>query len=184
MSKTFQDQHEITHHLPRPILPVQAQDHAKVQLNYISRIGLLDVSHPSRSHGRTELITKFINLLSNCSTFVHPNVIRKTEISAYLLKKFNKHNNSNNLKKNNNVNNHNDLNNYNNTCSPCDSVQKPQFQKMSSIMCTIPLFKTCIFLTNRPFCRQPEYMQYKAELNLPQNAIQEKNSLHVDFGIH
>ena len=122
-------------------------------LNCISRLrmGLLDVSQPSRLHGRTELITKIINLFSNCSTFVNPNVIRKTEISAYLLKMFNKHNNSNNLKKHNNVNNHNDLNNYNNTCSPCDSVLKQQFQKMSSIMCTIPLFKTCIFLTNRPF---------------------------------
>ncbi len=30
MSKTFQDQQAITHHLPRPILPVQAQDHAEL----------------------------------------------------------------------------------------------------------------------------------------------------------
>ncbi len=30
MSKTFQDQQAITHHLPQPILPVQAQDHAEL----------------------------------------------------------------------------------------------------------------------------------------------------------
>jgi hypothetical protein len=52
----------------------------------LNSIGLLDVSQPSRSHGRTELITKVINLFSNCSTFVHPNVVRKTEINAYLSK--------------------------------------------------------------------------------------------------
>ena len=36
------------------------------------------------------------------------------------------------------------------TCSPCNSVLNPQFQKMSSIKWTIPLFKTWTFLTNRP----------------------------------
>jgi hypothetical protein len=30
MSQTFQDQQAITYHLPRPILPVQAQDHAEL----------------------------------------------------------------------------------------------------------------------------------------------------------
>ncbi len=40
------------------------------------------------------------------------------------------------------------------------------------------------FLDEQALCRLPECMQYKAELNLPQNAIQEKNYLHVDFGIH
>jgi hypothetical protein len=29
MCKTAQDQQAITHHLPQPILPVQAQDHAE-----------------------------------------------------------------------------------------------------------------------------------------------------------
>ncbi len=40
------------------------------------------------------------------------------------------------------------------------------------------------FLDEQALCRQPEYMQYKSELNLPQNAIKEKNYVHVDFGIH
>ena len=36
------------------------------------------------------------------------------------------------------------------TCSPCDSVLNPQFQKMSSIKGTIFLFNTWTFFTNRP----------------------------------
>ncbi len=65
-------------------------------LNSIGRIVLLDVSQPSYSHGWTVLISQTVNLFSNCSTIVHPNVVRKTKINAYL-KKFNKHNNSNNV---------------------------------------------------------------------------------------
>ncbi len=53
----------------------------RTMLNSIRRIGLLDVSQPSRSHGRKEPITKIVNPLSNCSTFIHHNV---TKINAYL----------------------------------------------------------------------------------------------------
>ncbi len=75
-------------------------------LNSIGRTGLLDVSQPSRSHGRTELITKIVNPLSNCSTSVHPNVTRSTRTFEH---NANNHNNSNfvnNYKKHNNHNNH------------------------------------------------------------------------------
>ncbi len=63
-------------------------------LNSIGRLGLLDVSQPSRLHGQTELITMIVNPLSDCSTFVHPNV---TKINAYLRTKSNNHKNGNNV---------------------------------------------------------------------------------------
>ncbi len=46
------------------------------------------------------------------------------------------------------------------------------------------LIQNMHFLDEQALCRQSEYMENKAELNLPQNAIQEKNYLHADFGIH
>jgi hypothetical protein len=92
--------------------------------------------------------------------------------------KFNKRNTSNNLTK------HNNLNNYNNTCSPCDSVLKPRFQKMSAIMCTIPLFKTCIFLTNRPFADNLNPCNTKRNSICVKIQYKKRNCLHVDFSIH
>ena len=50
----------------------------------VLRIGLRDVSKPTRSHGRTELISQIVNLLSDCSALVRPNVVRNTQITTKL----------------------------------------------------------------------------------------------------
>jgi hypothetical protein len=73
--------------------------HCSFILISIGRIGLPNVSQPSLSHGRTELISQTFNQFCNCSTFIDLNVIRNTEISANLSTKCNKHNNSNNINK-------------------------------------------------------------------------------------
>jgi multidrug efflux pump subunit AcrA (membrane-fusion protein) len=90
--KTGQDQKAITHHLQVP-WPWPGTEFTlskrRTMLNSIStaagRLVLLNISQPSRlRHGLTELISQIVDLFSNCSTFVHPNVVRKTEINQYL----------------------------------------------------------------------------------------------------
>ncbi len=46
------------------------------------------------------------------------------------------------------------------------------------------LIQNMHFLDEQALCRQPEYMRYKAEFNLRENAIQKSNCFHVDFSIH
>ncbi len=161
--QTFQDQQAITHYLPRPSLPVQAQDHA--ELHQQSRSSWCKLAIPFAWPDGTyhQDHQPFKQLQHVCP----PKCDQEDRDQRVPFKNFNKHNNSNNLKRHNNVNNHN---NDNNTCAPCYSVLKPQFQKMSTIMCTIPLFKTCIFLTNRPFADNLNICDTKQNSTCPQTA--------------
>ncbi len=74
-------------------------------LRKVGSIGLRNVSQPSLAHCRTELISQIINQFRNCSTFIDPNMVRKTQINANLSTSYNKSNNINNFNKHNNQNN-------------------------------------------------------------------------------
>ena len=73
-------------------------------------IGLLNVLKPTLLHGRTELVSQIVNSFCNCSTFLDPNMVWKTQLSANLSTICNNYNNINNI---NRQNNHNNSNNYN-----------------------------------------------------------------------
>jgi hypothetical protein len=46
------------------------------------------------------------------------------------------------------------------------------------------LIQNMDLLDEQALRRQPEFIQYKADLNSRRNALQKRNCLHVDFSIH
>ena len=58
--------------------------HHSIIIIIVDSIGLLNVGKPPPSHGRTELVSQIVNSFRNCSTFLDPNMVRKTQISANL----------------------------------------------------------------------------------------------------
>ena len=99
-----------------------ARRHDQINLSNCSNIlisdgniGLLNVVKPTLSHGRTELVSQIVNSFCNCSTFLDPNMVWKTQLSANLSTICNYYNNINNIKNYNNINKQNNHNNSNNS---------------------------------------------------------------------